>query len=362
MKAKIAVLPGDYIGKEVVAEAIKVLDAVAEKYNHEFEYNYAVAGCTAIEEKNDPMPDSTLEVCKASDAVLLGAVGGPVSGSKFDELPGHMRPEAGLLKLRAELKLFANLRPAILFDELKEACPLCERITDDGFDIMVVRELTGGMYFGPRGEKETENGIAAFDTMIYDEMEIERIVRVGFETAMKRDRNLVSVDKANILDNSRLWRKVAEKVALDFPQVKLTHMYVDNAAMQIALNPNQFDVIVTGNMFGDILSDIAGAITGSIGMLPSASLAKGTFGLYEPVHGSAPDIAGKGIANPLATILSISMLLKYSLGLKSEAAAVDAAVQTVLKSGYRTGDIATKDDKTISTTEMGDAIVKIIKQ
>ena len=362
MKAKIAVLPGDYIGKEVVAEAIKVLDAIGSKYNHKFEYTYAPAGCTAIDECNDPMPDSTLDVCKASDAVLLGAVGGPVSGSKYDDLPGHMRPEAGLLKLRGELELFANLRPAILFDELKGACPLCERITDDGFDIMVVRELTGGMYFGPRGTKDTENGKAAYDTMIYDEMEIERIVRVGFETAMKRDKKLCSVDKANILDNSRLWRVVAEKVAKEFPDVKLTHMYVDNAAMQIALNPGQFDVIVTGNMFGDILSDIAGAITGSIGMLPSASLAKGTFGLYEPVHGSAPDIAGKGLANPLATILSISMLLKYSFGLKEEAACVDSAVDKALKSGLRTGDIALKSEKTISTTKMGDAIVGFIKQ
>jgi len=247
-----------------------------------------------------------------------------------------------------------------LFDRLKDACPLCERITNDGFDIMVVRELTGGMYFGPRGQKDTENGIAAFDTMIYDEMEIERIVRVGFETAMKRDKRLVSVDKANILDNSRLWRKVADKLATQFPEVELTHMYVDNAAMQIALNPGQFDVIVTGNMFGDILSDIAGAITGSIGMLPSASLATGTFGLYEPVHGSAPDIAGKGIANPLATILSISMLLKYSLGLQQEAAAVDAAVLKALDSGLRTGDIATKNETMISTTEMGNAIVEFI--
>ncbi len=362
MKAKIAVLPGDYIGKEVVAEAVKVMDAVAEKYNHEFEYTYAPAGCTAIDELNDPMPDSTLDVCKASDAVLLGAVGGPVSGSKYDNLPGHMRPEAGLLKLRGELELFANLRPAILFDELKDACPLCERITTAGFDIMVVRELTGGMYFGPRGTKDTENGKAAYDTMIYDEMEIERIVRVGFETAMKRDKKLCSVDKANILDNSRLWRVVAEKVAKEFPEVELSHMYVDNAAMQIALNPGQFDVIVTGNMFGDILSDIAGAITGSIGMLPSASLAKGTFGLYEPVHGSAPDIAGKGIANPLATILSISMLFKYSLNLQEEAAAVDAAVMKALSSGLRTGDIVTETETAISTSQMGDAIVEFIKQ
>ncbi len=357
MRAKIAVLPGDYIGPEVTAEAIKVLDAIAKKYNHTFEYQEAPAGCCAIEQCQDPMPQETIDICKASDAVLLGAVGGPVSGSKMDELPGHMRPEAGLLKIRQELGLFANMRPALLYKELLDATPLAARVVGDGLDIMVVRELTGGIYFGPRGRKQTEGGEAAYDTLIYNEMEIERIARVGFKTAMLRGKKLTNVDKANVLESSRLWRTVVERVAKEFPEVELNHLYVDNAAMQIALNPRQFDVIVTGNVFGDILSDIAGAVTGSIGMLPSASLAEGTFGLYEPVHGSAPDIAGKGIANPLATILSAGMLLRFSLGLEEEANAIDNAVEKALEDGYRTADIAKEGEDVTSTSKMGDVIV-----
>jgi len=360
MNKKIALLPGDYIGPEVVAEAVKVLDAVAKKYGHSFSYEEAPAGCCAIEQKEDPMPDSTLDVCRAADSVLLGAVGGPVSGSKWTDLPGHMRPEAGLLRLRKELGLYANLRPAVLFKELKDACPLAERISGEGLDLIVVRELTGGLYFGPRGRKQTDGGEAAFDTLIYNETEVKRIAKTGFETAMARNKKLCNVDKANVLESSRLWRSVVEDVAKDYPDVDLTHMYVDNAAMQLALNPAQFDVMVTGNMFGDILSDIAGAVTGSIGMLPSASLAEGTFGLYEPVHGSAPDIAGKGLANPLATILSIAMMLRFAFKMSTEADDVERAVQTALTSGLRTADIAAKGEKAISTTMMGDAIVSNI--
>lgn len=361
MKAKIALLPGDYIGPEVVDEAVKVLDVIGKKYGHEFSYEEAAAGCTAIEQFEDPMPESTLDICRKSDAVLLGAVGGPVSGSKWTELPGHMRPEAGLLRLRGELGLYANLRPAILFSELKDSCPLAERVVGNGIDMIVIRELTGGMYFGPRGRKDTENGQAAWDTLIYDEKEIERITRVGFKTAMRRNKKLMNVDKANVLESSRLWRSVVDRVAVDYPEVTLDHMYVDNAAMQIALNPRQFDVIVTGNMFGDILSDIAGAVTGSIGMLPSASLAEGTFGLYEPVHGSAPDIAGKELANPLATILSVAMMLRYTFNLVKEADEVENAVQRALTDGLRTADIAAEGEKIIGTKAMGDAIVGYIK-
>ena len=360
MNVKIALLPGDYIGPEVVTEAVKVLDAIAKKYGHTFNYEEAPAGCTAIEQMENPMPDSTLDVCRSADAVLLGAVGGPVSGSKWTDLPGHMRPEAGLLRLRKELGLYANLRPAILFKELKDACPLAERIAGQGLDLIVVRELTGGLYFGPRGRKDTEFGESAWDTLLYNETEVERIARSGFETAKARNKKLCNVDKANVLESSRLWRSVVERVAKDYPDVELTHMYVDNAAMQLALNPQQFDVMVTGNMFGDILSDIAGAVTGSIGMLPSASLGEGAFGLYEPVHGSAPDIAGKGIANPLATILSIAMMLRFTFNAATEADDVERAVQTALTSGLRTADIAAEGESTISTTQMGDAIVGYI--
>lgn len=360
MNKKIALLPGDYIGPEVVFEAVKVLNAIAKKYGHTFSYEEAPAGCCAIEQMEDPMPESTLDICRASDAVLLGAVGGPVSGSKWTELPGHMRPEAGLLRLRKELGLYANLRPAVLFNELKDACPLSARIADGGIDLIVIRELTGGLYFGPRGRKQTDGGEAAFDTMIYNVSEVKRIAKTGFETAMTRDKRLCNVDKANVLESSRLWRSVVEDVAKGYPEVELTHMYVDNAAMQLALNPGQFDVMVTGNMFGDILSDIAGAVTGSIGMLPSASLAESTFGLYEPVHGSAPDIAGKGIANPLATILSVAMMLRFSFKMTPEADDVERAVHAALSSGLRTADIASKTETPISTTMMGDAIVSYL--
>jgi 3-isopropylmalate dehydrogenase len=362
MNAKIAVLPGDYIGPEVTAAAVEVLDCVARRYGHTFHFEYAPAGCTAIEEKGDPIPESTLALCRAADAVLLGAVGGPVSGSKWDELPGHLRPEAGLLRIRAELGLFANLRPARLYPQLREACPLHERVVGDGIDMIVVRELIGGLYFGPRGRKQTPGGEAAYDTMIYSQSEVERIARVGFETARRRRGILTSVDKANVLESSRLWRSVVERMACEYPDVTLNHLYVDNAAMQMALNPGQFDVIVTGNLFGDILSDIAGAIIGSIGMLPSASLSDGTFGLYEPVHGSAPDIAGKDAANPLAMILSAALLLRYSLGLPEEALAVEGAVDAVLREGGRTGDIARPGETVWGTRQMTDAVIARIGQ
>ena len=358
-KFKITVLPGDGIGPEVISQALKVLDITGQKYGHEFQIKEALLGGCAIDAVGEPLPASTLEQCKASDAVMLGAVGGP----KWDTLPGSKRPEAGLLGIRAGLGLFANLRPAVIYKALKAASPLREDIVKDGIDIMVVRELTGGMYFGERGRRETADmGEAAFDTETYSVKEIERIVRLGFETAMKRSRKLMSVDKANVLESSRLWREVALKVSAEYPEVELSHMYVDNAAMQLVRNPMQFDVIVTTNMFGDILSDEASMITGSIGMLPSASLGYGTLGLYEPIHGSAPDIAGQDKANPIATILSVAMMLKYSLGLNEAAASIEKAVEKVLDSGYRTGDIFSEGMKTVGTKEMGRLICEELGQ
>jgi 3-isopropylmalate dehydrogenase len=356
MNYKIAVVSGDGIGPDVVEETLKVLDKIGEKYGHKFEYTKVLAGGIAIDATGNPLPAETLEVCKASDAVLLGAVG----GEKWDTLPGNQRPEQALLGLRKELGLFANIRPAILFDQLKGACPLKEEMTEGGLDIVVIRELTGGIYFGEKGYKETEKGLSAFDVEIYSESEVRRIAIVGFETAMKRNKKLMSVDKANILESSRLWRKVVTEVSKDYPEVALSHMYVDNAAMQLVRNPKQFDVIVTSNMFGDILSDEASMITGSIGMLPSASLREGSFGMYEPVHGSAPDIAGQDKANPMATILSAAMMLRYSFGLLKEADAIEAAVSKVLDQGVRTGDIMSPGMKLIGTKEAGRRILEAL--
>ncbi len=352
MDYKIAVIKGDGIGPEVVDSALEILDAVGEKYGHKFHYTEVLAGGCAYDDCENPLPKETLDVCKESDAVVLGAVGGP----KWDDLPGEKRPEAALLGLRKELGLFANLRPAILFGALKGACPLKPEIIGDGLDICVVRELTGGIYFGDRGFKDTDMGPAAYDIEIYAEKEVERIAKVAFDMAMKREKKVMSVDKANILESSRLWRKTVERVAKDYPEVSLDHMYVDNASMQLIRDPKQFDVIVTTNMFGDILSDEASMITGSIGMLPSASLGGDNKGMYEPVHGSAPDIAGQGKANPLATILSMAMMLKYSFGLGEESDCIEDAVTKALDAGYRTGDIANEGEKVISTAEMTAAV------
>ncbi len=356
-KFNIAVLPGDGIGPEVIGQTLEVLKKVEEKYGHQFIFTEGKLGGCAIDETGVPLPEKTVELCKNSDAVLLGAVGGP----KWDTLPGNMRPEAGLLGIRSALGLFANLRPAVIYNALKEASPLKPEIIGEGIDIMVVRELTGGIYFGKKGRHKTEDrGEAAFDTELYTESEVERIARVGFETAMKRSKKLMSIDKANVLESSRLWREVMIRVSKDYPEVELSHMYVDNAAMQLVRNPKQFDVIVTSNIFGDILSDEASMITGSIGMLPSASLGKGSLGLYEPVHGSAPDIAGTNRANPLATIISAAMMLKYSLGLEDAARDIDNAVRSALEKGYRTADIAKEKETAIGTVEMGKIIRDLI--
>lgn len=352
MKYKVAVIKGDGIGPEIVNEAIRVLDAVGKKYSHEFEYRPVLMGGCAIDETGVPLPDETVKVCKESDAVLLGAVGGP----KWDTLPGHLRPEKGLLGIRSALGLYANLRPAVLFDSLKEACPLKSEGIKDGIDLIFVRELTGGIYFGERGRRESEQGEQAFDTECYSTAEIERIGRTAFEAAVKRRRMLTSVDKANVLESSRLWREVMHRLSKEYPQVQVEDMLVDNAAMQLVRNPSHFDVVVTSNMFGDILSDEASMVTGSIGMLPSASLGSGSLGLYEPIHGSAPDIAGKKVANPLATILSAAMMLRYSFGLEEEAQAIESAVHAVLQKGYRTPDIASMGDQLVSTEEMGSAV------
>lgn len=353
MRFDIAVLPGDGIGPEVVEQAVKVLDAVAQKYGHEFRTQEALIGGCAIDACGEPLPRETLEICKKCDAVLLGAVG----GEKWDTLPGDKRPEAGLLGIRAGLGLYANLRPAVIYNALKDASPLKDDIVKDGIDIMVVRELTGGIYFGKRGRTDMgDMGEAAFDTEVYSVYEVERIARKAFEIAMKRRKIVTSVDKANVLESSRLWREVVTRVSCEYPEVTLNHMYVDNASMQLIRKPEQFDVIVTTNMFGDILSDEASMITGSIGMLPSASLGNGNMGLYEPVHGSAPDIAGCNKANPLATILSAAMMLRYSFGLEEEARAVENAVNKVLEKGYRTADIASEGTKIVGTSEMGQLV------
>lgn len=358
MKKNIALIGGDGIGPDVVAEAVKVLEAVAEKFGHEFSYTNVIAGGCAIDKFNNPLPAEQLELCLKSDAVLLGAVGGP----KWDNLPSALRPEKALLGLRGGMKVFANLRPAVMFPQLKDACPLKNEIVKDGIDVLIVRELIGGIYFGERGF--SEDGKTAWDTEKYSWHEIERIVRMGFEFAKKRRNRLCLVDKANILNSSQLWRKVTEAIKGEYPQVQLSYLYVDNASMQLVKNPAQFDVIVTSNMFGDILSDEAGEITGSIGMLSSASLGESGPALYEPVHGSAPDIAGKNIANPLATILSAAMMLRYSFNLEQEALAIENAVKKVLDEGFRTSDICLnqgeKGEKLLGTVEMGNAVVKEI--
>ena len=356
MEYNIAVIRGDGIGPEVIAEATKVLDATGARFGHTFNYNYVLAGGEAIDETGRCLPPETVATAKASDAVLLGAVGGP----KWDTLPGDERPERALLGLRKELGLFANLRPAMVFDELAEASPLKPELIDGGLDIVVVRELTGGIYFGEKGFKDTEMGPAAYDVELYSEEEVRRIARVAFDMAMKRNKRVTSIDKANVLESSRLWRRVVTEVSAEYPEVELDHMYVDNGAMQLVRNPKHFDVIVTSNIFGDILSDEASQITGSIGMLPSASLTNGNFGMYEPVHGSAPDIAGTGKANPLATILSAGMMLRYTLGLAEEADAIDSAVREFLNAGYRTADIYTPGTVSLTTTETGDKVATFI--
>ena len=360
MNYKIASIAGDGIGPEIVREARKVLDKIGQKYGHTFEYEELLMGGCSIDVYGESLTDETLEKAKTCDSILLGAVGGNVGQSNWYQIEPSKRPEAGLLKIRKGLGLYANIRPAILFDELSGACPLKPELTEGGFDFVVMRELTGGLYFGERKTIE-ENGVTkAIDTLSYDENEIRRIAIKAFDIAMKRRKKVTSVDKANVLDSSRLWRKVVEEVAKDYPEVTLEHMLVDNCAMQLVHDPGQFDVILTENMFGDILSDEASMVTGSIGMLSSASLNETKFGLYEPSHGSAPDIAGQNKANPIATILSAAMLLRYSLNLDEEADAVEAAVQKVLTDGYRTGDIMSEGCKAVGTKEMGDLIAAAV--
>lgn len=353
MNYNIALIPGDGIGPEIIAEARKVLDQAGKVYGHSFNYTEILMGGASIDANGEPLTKEALETAKKSDSVLLGAVGGNVGQSNWYSLPPHLRPEAGLLALRKGLNLYANLRPALLFDELKEACPLKQ---NDGFDFVVVRELTGGIYFGPRHTELIAGVRKATDTLVYDENEIRRIAKCAFEIAMKRKKKVCSVDKANVLDSSRLWREVTKEVSKDYPEVELTDMLVDNCAMQLVKNPGQFDVILTENMFGDILSDEASMITGSIGMLASASLGDSRLGLYEPIHGSAPDIAGQNKANPIATILSAAMMLRYSFDLVKEADMIEAAVKSVLKKGYRTIDIMSDGMTLVGTGKMGDLI------
>ncbi|KXL52698.1 3-isopropylmalate dehydrogenase [Anaerotignum neopropionicum] len=353
---KIAVIQGDGIGPEVTQEAIGVLKAVGAKFSHTFTFEYALAGGCAIDACGQCLPAETLAACKGADSVMLGAVGGP----KWDSVPNAQRPEKALLGLRSELGLFSNLRPAKIYDALADACPLKAEIVAGGLDILIVRELTGGIYFGERGYRKGKYGVEAFDVEAYSEVEIRRILKNAFEVAMQRDRKVCCVDKANVLETSRLWRKVAEEMKSVYPLVSLSFMYVDNAAMQLVRNPKQFDVMVTSNMFGDILSDEASMITGSIGLLPSASLGDGTFGMYEPIHGSAPDIAGQNKANPIAAILSVGMMLKYSFHLEKEAEAIENAVKMVLEQGMRTPDIYSDGTTLLGTKEMGKAIVECI--
>ena len=360
MEYKIALLPGDGIGPEIVAAAKKVLDRVCEKYSHKFSYTEVLLGGASIDAHGVPLTEEAIAQAKASDAVLMGSIGGDAKTSPWYKLEPSKRPEAGLLAIRKALNLFANLRPAYLYNELRDACPLRDEIIGDGFDMIIVRELTGGLYFGARKTTE-ENGVrTAVDTLSYNENEIRRIAIKAFEIARKRRNKVTSVDKANVLDSSRLWRSVVEDVAKDYPDVTLEHMLVDNCAMQLVRDPKQFDVILTENMFGDILSDEASMVTGSIGMLSSASLNETKLGLYEPSHGSAPDIAGQNKANPIATILSAAMMLRYSLDLDKEADAVEAAVQKVLTDGYRTGDIMSEGCKKVGTKEMGDLIAAAV--
>ena len=356
MDMKIGVIKGDGIGPEIVDEAMKVLGKIAEVYGHYFSYTQLLMGGASIDANGIPLTEETLQAAKESDAVLMGSIGGDAKTSPWYTLEPSKRPEAGLLQLRKGLNLFANLRPAVLYPELRGACPLKEEISEKGFDMMIMRELTGGLYFGKRSTEEVDGMLVARDELTYSEAEIRRIAKRGFDIAMKRRKKVTSVDKANVLDSSRLWRKVVEEVAADYPEVTLEHMLVDNCAMQLVKDPAQFDVILTENMFGDILSDEASMVTGSIGMLASASLNETKFGLYEPSGGSAPDIAGKGIANPIATILSAAMMLRYSFDLDEEAAAIESAVSNVLKEGYRTIDIMSEGMTQIGTKEMGDKI------
>lgn len=366
MNLNIVCIPGDGIGPEIVTEAKKVLNKVALKYNHTINYQDILMGGASIDACGEPLTDEAIATAKAADAVLMGSIGGNTSTSPWYKLPPHLRPEVGLLKLRKSLNLFANLRPAYLYEELKEACPLRDDIIGNGFDMMIMRELTGGLYFGERSTKEVNGVMTAVDTLTYTENEIRRIAIKGFDIAMKRRKKVTSVDKANVLDSSRLWRKVVEEVAKDYPEVTLEHMLVDNCAMQLVKDPKQFDVILTENMFGDILSDEASMVTGSIGMLSSASLNDTKFGLYEPSGGSAPDIAGKGIANPIATILSAAMMLRYSFDLDAEADAIEKAVKQVLEENYRTIDIMPQEESKrstvtqVGTAKMGDLIAERI--
>lgn len=357
MEFNIAVVKGDGIGPEIVTEAMKTLEVVGEKYGHTFNFTECYAGGNAIDKYGIPLPQETLDICKASDSVLLGAVGGP----KWDSVPSDKRPERALLGLRSGLGLFVNLRPAQMHSALADACPIKPEIIGDGFDILVCRELTGDVYFGKRGRRESDLGETGWDDMNYSVTEVERIGRRAFDMARKRGNKVTSVDKANVLETSRVWRETMHKLAKEYPDVEYNDMYVDNCAMQLVRNPGQFDVIVTGNLFGDILSDEASMITGSIGMLPSASIGETTLGMYEPIHGSAPDIAGKGIANPIATILSTAMMLRYSFNLPEEADAIENACEKALNDGHRTADIAKADEKVLSTSEIGEIIRQNLK-
>lgn len=353
---KIAIIAGDGIGPEVVAEAVKVMKRTEELFGYRFETEEGLFGGIAIDERGTPLPEDTLEMCRKADAVLLGAVGGP----KWDNNSKELRPETGLLGIRKALGLFSNIRPAVIFDCLKEASTLKPEVLE-GTDLIVVRELTGGIYFGEKFRRDTTSGQEAVDTCVYNEAEIERIVRQGFDIAAKRRKKLASVDKANVLETSRLWREVVNRVAVEYPEVEVEHVLVDNCAMQLLRRPSSFDVIVTENMFGDILSDEAAMLTGSIGMLSSASLGEGSFGLYEPVHGSAPDIAGLGVANPVATILSLALMFRLTFGYEDAAASIENAVKEVLDAGHRTGDIAVDKSSAIGTTAMGDLIVQTMR-
>lgn len=366
MKMGITCIPGDGIGPEIVAEAKKVLQKVGQVYEHEFVFEDVYMGGASIDVYGVPLTDDTIEKCKQADAVLMGSIGGNTSTSPWYKLEPSLRPEAGLLRLRKSLNLFANLRPAFLYSELSDACPLKAETSSKGFDLLIMRELTGGLYFGDRYTKEIDGELVATDTLTYKESEIRRIAIKAFDVAMQRSKNVISVDKANVLDSSRLWRKVVEEVSKDYPEVKLSHMLVDNCAMQLVKDPSQFDVVLTENMFGDILSDEASMITGSIGMLPSASLNESSFGLYEPSHGSAPDIAGQDIANPIATILSAAMMLKYSFKLEKEAESIENAVKKALEDGYRTVDLIRAGDeiaadKKCGCSKMGDIIASRIE-
>ena len=362
MKLNITCIPGDGIGPEIVAEAKKVLNKVTEVYGHEITYKDILMGGASIDVHGVPLTDEAIADAKAADAVLMGSIGGNTSTSPWYQLPPEKRPEAGLLKLRKALNLFANLRPAVLYQELSDACPLRKDISDRGFDLLIMRELTGGLYFGARHTTEVDGVRTAVDTLTYNENEIRRIAIQAFEIAMKRNKKVCSVDKANVLDSSRLWRKVVEEVAKDYPDITLSHMLVDNCAMQLVRDPSQFDVILTENMFGDILSDEASMVTGSIGMLASASLNDSKFGLYEPSHGSAPDIAGMDIANPIATVLSAAMMLRYSFDLDKEADAIEMAVKSILKKGYRTADIMAEGCEKVGCSRMGDLLADEISR